>query len=431
MTAGEPSGPSGPSDRDREEACPQPLAGLKVLDMAHVLAGPSCGWMLAMLGAEVIKVEPTGEGDLLRVVDEDPARRAVGMGLGYQSVNAGKRSLAVDFKTAVGREIVLGLADRADVLVQSFRAGALDALGLGPDKVTARNPRLVYCAISGFGQDGPRRGVRAFDHVIQAASGIMALTGAPDGGPQKVGTPVSDTSTGVMAAFAILAALHERQRTGRGRFLDVSMLHTMFALMAPQVVQTVLADAPPVRVGNSAFTGSPTADCFRCADADILIGANTEAQFAGLMKALGRGDLAGDSRFDAPEARKRNRSALRGEIESALATQTADHWERVLAAAGIPASVVRTLHEALQHPQFAADPATTWMESPGGGPAPLPNLPFRLDRQRPAPPAPPPSVGADSRAILAELGYTAAAIDALIAEKIVGEPAEPGRDAAA
>ena len=266
-----------------------PLAGLRVLNMAHVLAGPSCGWMLAMLGAEVVKVERPGSGDLLRIVDEDPARRSAGMGLGYQSVNAGKRSLAVDFKTAAGREIVLALADRADVLVQSFRAGALDALGLGPDDVVARNPRLVYCAISGFGQDGPRKGVRAFDHVIQAASGIMALTGEPDGGPQKVGTPVSDTSTGVMAAFAILAALHERQRTGRGRFLDVSMLHTMFALMAPQVVQTVLADAPPVRVGNSAFTGSPTADCFRCGDADILIGANTEAQFAKLMEALGWG----------------------------------------------------------------------------------------------------------------------------------------------
>ena len=168
-----------------------PLAGLRVLDMAHVLAGPSCGWMLAMLGAEVVKVERPGSGDLLRIVDEDPARRSAGMGLGYQSVNAGKRSLAVDFKTAAGREIVLALADRADVLVQSFRAGALDALGLGPDDVVARNPRLVYCAISGFGQDGPRKGVRAFDHVIQAASGIMALTGEPDGGPQKVGTPVS------------------------------------------------------------------------------------------------------------------------------------------------------------------------------------------------------------------------------------------------
>ena len=295
----------------------------------------------------------------------------------------------------------------------------------------ARNPRLVYCAISGFGQDGPRKGVCAFDHVVQAASGIMALTGAPEGRPQKVGTPVSDTSTGVMAAFAILAALHERQRTGRGRFLDVSMLHTMFALMAPQVVQTVLADAPPPRVGNSAFTGSPTADCFRCGDADILIGANTEAQFAKLMEALGRDDLVEDRRFAEPEARKRNKSALRREIESVLATQTADHWERAISAVGIPASVVRTLHEALQHPQFAADPATAWMDSPGTGPTPLPNLPFKLDRQRPSPPSPPPAVGADSRAILAELGCTAAAINALIAEKVVGEPAEPEQDAAA
>ena len=230
-----------------------PLAGLRVLNMAHVLAGPSCGWMLAMLGAEVVKVERPGSGDLLRIVDEDPARRSAGMGLGYQSVNAGKRSLAVDFKTAAGREIVLALADRADVLVQSFRAGALDALGLGPDDVVARNPRLVYCAISGFGQDGPRKGVRAFDHVIQAASGIMALTGEPDGGPQKVGTP-------------------------------------------------------------------------------------------------------------------------------------------------------------------------------GAGPTPLPNLSFKLDGQRPPPP---PAVGADSRAIMAELGSTAAAIDALIADKVFGEPAESMRDAAA
>ena len=408
-----------------------PLAGLRVLDMAHVLAGPSCGWMLALLGADVVKVERPQGGDLMRAIDDDPARRAAGMGLAYQSVNAGKRSLAVDFKSAAGREIVLALADRADVLVQSFRAGALDALGLGPDDLMARNERLVYCAISGFGQDGPRRGVRAFDHVIQAASGIAALTGEPEGGPQKVGTPVSDTSTGIMAAFAILAALHERQRTGRGRFLDVSMLHTMFALMAPQVVQSLVADAPPPRIGNSAFTGSPTADCFRCRDADILIGANTQAQYVRLMQALGLSDVAAEARFADPESRKRHRAALRARIESALAAQPADDWERQLCAAGVPASVVRNLHEALHHPQFADDPAVSWPAPAEGGGVPLPNLPFRLDRRRPAPSGPPPLAGADSRAILRELGYTAAAIDALVAEGAVGEPAGRPQNGAA
>jgi len=390
--------------------------------MAHVLAGPSCAWILAMLGADVIKVERPHEGDLLRAIDTDPERQAARMGQGYQSVNAGKRSLAIDFKSDAGRDIVLALVDRSDVLVQSFRAGALDALGLGPEALLARNPRLVYCAISGFGQDGPRRGVRAFDHVIQAASGIMALTGEPDGGPQKVGTPVSDTSTGVMAAFAVMAALYEREQTGKGRFLDVSMLHTMFALMAPQVVQSLESGAPPPRLGNGAFTQSPTANCFRCADADILIGANTDEQYAKLMTALDLPDLIQDPRFAAMADRQQNREALRTEIETALARAPAQHWEERLEKAGVPASQVCDLHQALHHEQFATDPVATPVSAEGAPGLALPNLPFKLDGQRPTSPSPPPRVGGETRAILAELGYAGETIEAFFQDGVVSEP---------
>lgn len=381
--------------------------------MAHVLAGPSCGWLLGLLGADVIKVEKPHDGDLLRKIDEDTDRATARMGQGFQSVNAGKRSLAVDFKTREGREIVLALVDRSDVLVQSFRAGALDEIGLGPDDLMRRNPRLVYCAISGFGQDGPRAGVRAFDHVVQATCGIMALTGEPEGPPQKVGTPVSDTSTGIMAAFAILSALYERAQTGRGRFVDVSMLHTMFTLMAPQVVQTLVSGEAPPRIGNSAFTMSPTSNCFRCQDADILIGANTDAQFENLMRAVGLDALIDDPRFADIELRKQNKATLRDLLESALKERSAEEWEASLEAAGVPASVVRTLDEALDHPQFTEDPVASWMDSPATGDMPLPNLPFKIDRIRPAPTSPPPRVGDSTRMILSELGYSATEIDAM------------------
>lgn len=402
----------------------RPLAGVRVLDMAHVLAGPSCSWLLGMMGADIIKVEKPHDGDLLRGVDSDPQRRAARMGHGFQSVNAGKRSIAVDFKSPEGRKVVLSLADRADVLVQSFRAGALDDIGLGADDLMERNPRLVYCAISGFGQDGPRRGVRAFDHVIQAASGIMALTGEPEGGPQKVGTPVSDTSTGLMAAFAVMAALYERQRTGKGRFVDVSMLHTMFTLMVPQVVQSLLEDTPPPRIGNSAFTMSPTADCFRCQDADILIGANTDEQFRKLMGAVGLDRLIDDPRFADFESRQENKRALRTELEIVLARESAQSWEDVFSAAAVPASVVRDLHEALHHTQFVEDPVTTDMDVPASGQVPLPNLPFKIDRLRPAPAAPPPLVGQHTRDILAEIGYASSAVDTLVAQGIVSAPTD-------
>lgn len=402
----------------------RPLAGVRVLDMAHVLAGPSCSWLLGLMGADIIKVERPDDGDLLRGIDTDPQRRAERMGYGYQSVNACKRSIAVDFKAPEGRDVVLALADKADVLVQSFRAGALDNIGLGADALMQRNPRLVYCAISGFGQDGPRRGVRAFDHVIQAASGIMALTGEPDGGPQKVGTPISDTSTGLMAAFAIMSALYERQQTGKGRFVDVSMLHTMFTLMVPQMVESLVEDAPPPRIGNSAFTRSPTADCFRCRDGDILIGANTDEQFAKLMAVVGLDDLVDDPRFAEFTTRQKNRVALRVEIEAALASRSAQDWEEAFGSAGVPASVVRNLHEALKHTQFTEDPVVTSMEVPASGSMQLPNLPFKVDRHRFSPTQPPPMVGQQSREILMELGYGTEDIDILIAQRIVSVSGE-------
>ena len=400
----------------------RPLAGVRVLDMAHVLAGPSCSWLLGMMGADVIKVERPHEGDLLRGIDTDLQRRDARMGQGYQSVNAGKRSIGVDFKSPEGRDIVLALADRSDVLVQSFRAGALDDIGLGADDLMTRNPGLVYCAISGFGQDGPRRGVRAFDHVVQAASGIMALTGEPAGSPQKVGTPVSDTSTGLMAAFAIMAALYERQQTGKGRFVDVSMLHTMFTLMVPQVVQSLLTDEPPPRLGNGAFTRSPTADCFRCKDADILIGANTDEQFEKLMMAVGLGHCVNDPRFASSETRRKHADVLRREIEAVLSSQSAQAWEDVLGDAGVPASVVRDLHQALHHTQFDGDPVVTSMDVPKVGRMPLPNLPFKIDHARLRPEAPPPLVGQQTRDILAEVGYAPDAVASLLARNIVSSP---------
>jgi crotonobetainyl-CoA:carnitine CoA-transferase CaiB-like acyl-CoA transferase len=323
----------------------RPLSGIRVLDLTNVLAGPYCSYQLMLLGAEVVKVELPGHGDLARRLGPDPALNEAGLGASFLAQNAGKKSVELDLKDPAGREAFTGLVREADVLLENFRAGVLDRLGFGWPSLRALSPRLVYCAISGFGQTGPMRQAPAYDQIIQGLSGMMAVTGTPRTAPLRVGFPVCDTVGGLMAALAIAAALAGRASTGQGCFLDVSMLEAAISAMGWTVSNYLVCGVPPEPTGDQNATAAPSGT-FDAADGPLNIAANRQQQFETLCQQVGRPGLAADPRFADREARKRNRGALNEELNAALRTRTALEWERVLGAAGVPAARILTVPQA-------------------------------------------------------------------------------------
>ncbi len=403
--------------KDLNPASHRPLEGIVVADLSHVLAGPLCTFQLALLGAEVIKVEMPGDGDLLRQLGSDPSLNRRRMSSPFLSLNAGKRCITANLKSPGGRAVVERLVGRADVLVENFRAGVLERLGLGWDHVRELNPRLIYCSLSGFGQQGPWRDKPAYDHILQAVSGIMALTGTANSGPVKAGFPAVDAASGYLTAFAVLAALMGRHQSGKGAFVDVSMLESVLALMSTQVADYLITGNPPPRVGNAGFSGTPVSDCFAAPEGPLLIAANTEGQFRDLMTALDLGHLIDDPRFAEWEPRVANGGALKAEIEAALAARPAAEWEARLNAADVPAGVVRSVPDVLDEPQvrergYIAEADVPALERR----IEVPTTPFTIDGQRPQPGGVAAELGADTEAVLAELGYAADEIAALRAE---------------
>ena len=269
----------------------QAFEGIRVLDMTHVLAGPFSTYQLAVLGADVIKIEPVGNPDMNRDVGAVDSLNDAGMGTHFQSQGANKRAMSLNLKSGKGREIFKALARDADVIVENFRAGALERLGLGYADLCAVKPDIIYCSITGFGQTGPKRGHGAFDNVIQAWSGMMTATGHPDQPPVMVGPPVADYGTGAQAAFAIASALLRRERTGEGQRIDVSMLDSALAMMACWVLNASLTGEPPSRSANGR-TFVAAYGCYEASDTRLMIGAATGRQNARLWRALGREDLA-------------------------------------------------------------------------------------------------------------------------------------------
>src|SRR5580700_2408399 len=305
------------------------LEGVRVLDLTNVLAGPFGAYQLALLGADVIKVETPGSGDLARQLGADPALNHALMGASFLAQNAGKRSVTVNLKSEAGKEVFHRLVRSADVVIENFRPGVMERLGLGYDTLRQVRPGLIYCAISGFGQDGPLKDNPAYDQIVQGLSGVMSVTGDAASAPLRVGYPVADTIGGLTAAFAIAAALVRCGRTGEGEFIDVSMLEATLVTMGWQVSNWLIAGVRPQPLGNENMTAAPSG-LFATADGPLNIAANQQQQFEALVRLIGREELATDPRFAEREARKRNRFALKAEIEAALIGKSAAEWAALL-----------------------------------------------------------------------------------------------------
>jgi crotonobetainyl-CoA:carnitine CoA-transferase CaiB-like acyl-CoA transferase len=395
----------------------RPFSGVRILDFTQVLAGPYASYQLALLGADVIKIERRDGEDMRRTpLSRDWADR--NMASAFLAVNGNKKSLTLDLQKPAPRAIVLRLAETADVVMENFRAGVMDRLGLGHAALSAVNPRLIYCAISGFGQTGPSSQEAGYDGKIQAMSGIMAITCHPETGATRAGFAVCDILSGATAAFAVSSALFQRTQTGRGQFIDVSMLEASLAFLSTQIADCTVAGHHQQQAGNQAVSRKVTANLFRAKDSFLLLAVNDEKQYRALMTTIGRADVLNDPRFGDWFQRREHEAALRTIIEAALAAEDAKVWERRLNDAGAPCASIWKIEEIIDHPQVAARGVLQTVDSPYG-PLRLMGSGFqmahgggRLDRLAPAP-------GADTDAVLTELGYNAADIAALRAEAVI------------
>ena len=385
------------------------LEGVRVLDLTNVLAGPYCSYQLALLGADVIKVEAPGGGDLARQLGASPELNRAGMGASFLAQNAGKRSIVLDLKHEAGKRQFLSLVATADALVENFRPGVMHRLGLGYARLKEARPDLVYCAISGFGQTGPLRENPAYDQIVQGLSGVMSVTGTPEAAPLRVGYPVCDTIGGLFGAFAIAAALLRRGRTGEGAFLDVSMLESTLSALGWPVSNYLTAGIEPQPMGNENMTAAPSG-AFRTGDGLLNIAANKQEQFIVLCDLLGRPELASDPRFAERDTRKANRYALKALIEEALASAPAAEWEARLNRAGVPAGRVLSIPEALREPQVTTRDMTIRFDHPAAvdGPLTVVRGGFLVDGEAPRPSRPPPRLGEHTQEVMAEAARIAA-----------------------
>jgi CoA:oxalate CoA-transferase len=326
-----------------------PFSGLLVIDLTRVLAGPFCTMMLAELGARVIKFEhPNGGDDSRRFEPMIDGKSGY-----FQSLNRGKESIALDLKEDADREVFLTLVRRGDVLVENFRAGTLDRLGLGYEELRRLNPRLIYAAVSGFGHTGPFRARPAYDMIVQALGGLMSVTGQPGGPPTKAGTSVGDITGGLFTLAGISAALYHRERTGAGMKVDVSMLDGQIAILESAVVRYANTGQTPGPLGNRHPSIAPF-EPYATADRPLIIAAGNDTLFARLCRALNCPELGADPRFISNPSRTRNAESLKNALEEVLRTAPASHWLAVLESAGVPCSLINTVADAVEHPQVRA-----------------------------------------------------------------------------
>lgn len=392
----------------------QPLKGVRVIDLSQVLAGPYATYQMALMGAEVIKIEKPGEGDWTRVGGLLPELAERHMALGFLTQNAAKKSVTINLKTPEGMEIARKLVATADVFVENFKPGVAERLGLGFEAVRKIKSDIVYCSISAYGQNGPLSRRPAYDHVIQGMCGIMLTTGKAGDGPTKVGAPYVDFATGMNAAMAVMAGLLEVKRTGTAVQIDVAMLDTALMLMASLMTQHMSAGWKPEQNGNEAWSASPSSGAFETAAGLLMLAANNEPQFRKLCQAIGRADILDDPRWHTPEARKQNGGSLREALNQTFLTRTADDWENILEQAEVPAAKVRSLDETLAEPQIAARGLLCEMHIEGhDGAIHVPSLSFRANGECVAPQTRPPALGADTESVLRDLGIESGEFETL------------------
>lgn len=397
----------------------RPFEGLRVIDLTRVVSGPYCTQILGYLGAEVIKIEER-EGDSTRRGIGDATLKHEGMSATFLMFNSGKKSITLDLKKPEAKEIVMNLVRTADVVVENFRPGVISRLGLGYEAVSREHPQIIYCSISGFGQTGPDAKAPAFDGNIQAMSGMMAMTGEPDGSPMRAGYSVCDTATGLNAALAVSAALYQRKHTGQGQHIDVAMLDCALSLASQTIGSWLNGEYVQPRRANLSVSHEPTGDAFNTAEGSVMLAIMRDDHVKILLRVLGHEDLIADPRFTTREARVANAGFIRTLVQADLMKATALEWKQRLDEAGVPCSLILEIPEALSQPQVKHRELVREMIDPESGKTIRSlNAPFQYAHDGPQPSFPPQRLGAQNEDILSELGYSKADIVELVKREVI------------